>query len=87
MTKRRHVGDEQQLAQELAALSALSVKQLKERWQDLYASKAPPDISRQLLIRANPKSAPQSHGRSPFAWSKLKLGHIDDADRRATAAP
>jgi len=75
------------LSARLTCLNDLNLKQLKERWQDLYASKAPPDISRQLLIRANPKSAPQSHGRSPFAWSKLKLGHIDDADRRATAAP
>jgi hypothetical protein len=40
------------LSEALASLNSLTVKQLKERWQNLYVSKAPPDASRELLTRA-----------------------------------
>lgn len=52
MTKPRYVGDGEQLRQELAALSALSVKQLKARWRSLYGSEPPRYLSRQLLTGA-----------------------------------
>ncbi len=41
-----------QLAREIAGLSSLSVKHLKERWRSLYSTEPPPRISRELLTRA-----------------------------------
>ena len=41
-----------QLPQELAELSALSVKHLKDRWRSLYGTEPPRRISRELLTRA-----------------------------------
>jgi hypothetical protein len=42
----------EQLQGELAALSALSVRQLKERWRSMYRTEPPHRISRELLTRA-----------------------------------
>ncbi len=44
--------DSEQLAQELAALSAASVKHLKDRWRSLYGTEPPRYISRALLTGA-----------------------------------
>jgi hypothetical protein len=52
MTKPRHVGDGEQLRHEVAALSALSVKQLKACWGSLYGSEPPRYVSRELLTGA-----------------------------------
>ena len=41
-----------QLASEIAGLSSLSIKHLKERWQSLYVTEPPQRISRELLTRA-----------------------------------
>jgi len=41
-----------QLAGEIAGLSSLSVKHLKEHWRSLYSTEPPPRISRELLTRA-----------------------------------
>lgn len=41
-----------QLSRELAELSALSVKHLKERWRSWYGTEPPRRISRELLTRA-----------------------------------
>ncbi len=40
------------LSEALASLNELTVKQLKEHWQKMYGSDAPPDASRELLTRA-----------------------------------
>jgi hypothetical protein len=47
-----HATDPDQLQRELAALSTLSVKQLKDRWRSMYGSEPPRRISRELLTRA-----------------------------------
>jgi hypothetical protein len=52
MKNRSHATDPEQLQRELATLSALSVKQLKDRWRSLYGSEPPRRISRELLTRA-----------------------------------
>jgi hypothetical protein len=52
MKNRSHSTDWDQPTQELAALSALSVKHLKDRWRSLYGTQAPSRISRELLTRA-----------------------------------
>jgi hypothetical protein len=44
--------DSEQLAQELAALSAASVKHLKDRWRALYGTEPPRYISWELLTGA-----------------------------------
>ena len=41
-----------QLAGEIAGLSSLSIKHLKERWRSLYVTEPPQRISRELLTRA-----------------------------------
>ncbi len=41
-----------QLPREIAALSALSVKHLKDRWRSSYGTEPPRRISRELLTRA-----------------------------------
>ncbi len=52
MKNRSHRNDWEQVAQELKALSALSVKHLKDRWRSLYGTEPPSRISRELLTRA-----------------------------------
>ena len=52
MKIRSHSTDSNQLAQELAALFALSVKHLKDRWRSVYGTEPPSRISRELLTRA-----------------------------------
>jgi hypothetical protein len=52
MKNRAHATDSDQLQLELAALSTLSVKQLKDRWRSVYDSEPPRRISRELLTRA-----------------------------------
>jgi hypothetical protein len=52
MKNRSHAIDSSQLALELAALSALDIKHLKDRWRSLYGTESPRRISRELLTRA-----------------------------------
>jgi hypothetical protein len=52
MESRSSSADSDQLPQEIAALSALSVKHLKDRWRSLYGAEPPRRISRELLTRA-----------------------------------
>src|SRR5579864_4205475 len=52
MKDRSHATDSDQLQRELDALSALSVKQLKDRWRSVYGFEPPHRISRELLTRA-----------------------------------
>ena len=52
MKNRSHTNDPDQLQRELAALSTLSVKQLKERWRSAYGTEPARRISRDLLTRA-----------------------------------
>ncbi len=52
MKDRLHSTDSNQLARELTALSALSVKHLKDRWRSLYGTEPPSRVSRELLTRA-----------------------------------
>lgn len=52
MKDRSHANDTDKLQRELAALSALSVKQLKDRWRSVYGSEPPSRVSRELLTRA-----------------------------------
>ena len=52
MTKALLRGESDQVTREIAALSGLTVKQLKERWRSLYAAEPPRYISRELLTGA-----------------------------------
>jgi hypothetical protein len=52
MKSRSPSAESDQLPRELAALSALSVKHLKDRWRSLYGAEPPRRISRELLTRA-----------------------------------
>jgi len=40
------------IAKEIATLDALPVKELKNRWRQLYGSEPPRGVSRELLTRA-----------------------------------
>src|SRR6266436_2554375 len=44
--------DRERLAQEIAGLTGLSVRELKDRWRTLYGSEPHQRISRELLTRA-----------------------------------
>jgi hypothetical protein len=46
------VADSEALSIELQKLSALSGKDLKVRYRNLYSSEPPPGLSRSLLLRA-----------------------------------
>src|ERR1700730_4145144 len=48
----RACAEPEQLAQEIAALTSLSVKELKERWRALYGSEPHRRMRRELLTRA-----------------------------------
>ncbi len=52
MNNRTSFARSDQLPQELAALSVLSVKHLKDRWRAWYGAEPPRRISRELLTRA-----------------------------------
>ncbi len=52
MKSRLSSAESDQLSREIVALSALSVKHLKDRWRSLYGTEPPPRISRELLTRA-----------------------------------
>jgi hypothetical protein len=67
MKNRSHATDSDQLQRELAALSALNVKQLKDRWRSVYGfepffapsiveaiceGRQPPDLTAKRLRRA-----------------------------------
>lgn len=52
MKNRSHTVDPNHLERELASLSDLSVKQLKDRWRSVYGTEPPRRISRELLTRA-----------------------------------
>ncbi|MGO9450812.1 MAG: DUF2924 domain-containing protein [Candidatus Binataceae bacterium] len=52
MKNHSHATDSDQLQRELGVLSALSVKQLKDRWRSVYGAEPPPRIHRELLTRA-----------------------------------
>src|SRR5262245_46668360 len=47
-----HAADRDHLERKLAALSALNVKHLKDRWRSVYSKDPPPRIHRDLLTRA-----------------------------------
>ena len=48
----RACAEPEPLAQEIAALTSLSVKELKERWRSLYGSEPHRRMRRELLTRA-----------------------------------
>ena len=50
--QQRACAEPEQLAQEIAALTSLSVKALKERWRSLYGSEPHRRMRRELLTRA-----------------------------------
>jgi hypothetical protein len=52
MKNRSRATDADQLQHELASLSALSVKHLKDRWRSVYGTEPPRRVSRELLTRA-----------------------------------
>ena len=47
-----HAADGNDIERKLAALSALSIKHLKDRWRSVYGKEPPPRIHRDLLTRA-----------------------------------
>jgi Protein of unknown function (DUF2924) len=52
MKNRSHAADRNHLERQLAALSALNVKHLKDRWRSVYGKEPPPRIHHDLLTRA-----------------------------------
>ncbi len=67
MKNRSSSTDSDQLARELASLSNLSVKDLKDRWRSSYGSEPPRRISRELLTRA------LAYRLQERTWGGLKL--------------
>jgi hypothetical protein len=59
------------LAADLAALEALSRAELRKRWEELYGTPCPVQISRQLLLRA-----------LAYRMQEQALGGLDRATRR-----
>jgi len=52
MQSRSSCAESDQLSREIAALSALSVRHLKDRWRSVYGTEPSGRISRELLTRA-----------------------------------
>jgi len=52
MLARKTFHSRQSIAKEITILNSLPVKELKNRWRELYGSKPPRGVSRELLTRA-----------------------------------
>ena len=63
--------DREKLAQEIAGLTGLSIKELKDRWRTLYGAEAHQRISRELLTRA-----------IAYRIQELALGGLKPSTRR-----
>jgi hypothetical protein len=63
--------DQEKLAQEIAGLTGLSIKQLKDRWRALYSAEPHQRISRELLTRA-----------IAYRIQELALGGLKPSTRR-----
>jgi hypothetical protein len=63
--------DREKLAQEIAGLTVLSVKELKDRWRTLYGTEPHQRISRELLTRA-----------VAYRIQELALGGLKPSTRR-----
>ena len=66
--------ESEQLAQEIAALTSLSVRELKERWRSLYGSEPHRRMSRELLTRA-----------AAYRLQERALGGLKPSTRRLLA--
>src|SRR5215210_4040131 len=59
----RSVVDDAALRSEIEGLAVLPLERLRERWRELYGTKAPKGFRREMLIRA---LAYQLQGQDPF---------------------
>ena len=71
MKREIRANDREKLAQEIAGLTGLSIKELKDRWRTLYGAEAHQRISRELLTRA-----------IAYRIQELALGGLKPSTRR-----